>query len=320
MSHASGTSLISILNMDNLFEGGLKTEYGLYAISSLVKANQNNDVNDAIDILDDLSKINFRKLNDKNNTQQRNEGIIIDVMYEVANEAIKHYPEKIDKLDRIMSRTEENNEIDVDKNLSSRKEFMQNLFKVTEKRMSEELKNRRMREELQDRIKANKEAILKRRAEEQAAKDRFVENKDKKFYTFDDLEFNEYKEAHLELDNGLDVVVLALGCESPIYSIKIVSDGYRIMTDLHELYGEKTSFSLLVEENKNVDEVLKCAQLLDADGKFCDPHVISGVVVADKIADGIRSGIVAEPVDNKKGRMLAENVKMKYLQQRKQKG
>ena len=303
MSSVNDMTLRSILNMDNLFEGGLKTEYGLHAISSLVKANKNNDVNDAIDILDDLSKINFRKLNDKNNTQQCNEGIIIDVMYEVANEAIKHYPEKIDKLHRIMSRTEENNEIDVDKNLSSRKEFMQNLFKVTEKRMSEELKNRRMREELQDRIKANKKAILKRRAEKKAAK---------KFYTIGDLEYNEDYTASLKLDNGLEFRVT--WCDDDDYLLSLKSDGKWIRTDL--LDG-KCTISCTKER---VAEALKYAQLLDADGKFCDPHVISGVVVADKIADGIRSGIVAEPVDKEKGRKLAENVKMKYLQQRKQKG
>lgn len=288
--------LRSILNMDNLFEGGIKTEYGLYAISELVQTNKNNYVNDAIDILDDLSKINFRKLNEKNNTQQQNEGIIIDVMYEVANEAIKHNPEKIDELHRIMSRTEENNERYVRKDGRSREEFMQKFFKIKE----EEKKK-----ELEDRIKANKKVILERRAEEQAAKDRFVENKDKKFYTFDDLEFYQCEsmfrtaEAKMQFENGCGVSVrynAAGGPKSDNYDI-VIFDG----NGKRSYKTQLTDDFIFVGDENGVTEVMKKVQKLDKDGKLPkelseEENVVSGVVVADEIAEIKRKGFMSERI------------------------
>lgn len=42
-------------------------------------------------------------------------------------------------------------------------------------------------------------------------------------------------------------------------------------------------------------------------------YEISGTVVADKIAEGIRSGVITEPVTPKEGKALSENVKRKYV-------
>ena len=140
--------LKSILNMDNLKNGGLKTEYGLYALSSIVK-DQKGHSYEALDILDDLSKSNFRELNEKNNT--RNEDIIIDVMYDVANNVVRNYPKLRDRAYNIMMITEKNNERYVNPNGRSRKEFMDTYKQL-----------------FNDRIQEAKEHVLNHRAEKQA--------------------------------------------------------------------------------------------------------------------------------------------------------
>jgi hypothetical protein len=321
----SDMSLRSILNMDNLFKGGLKTEYGLYALSTLAKAGVNYYDFGAIGILEDLSKINFHELNDKNNANQHNEHIIIDVMYDVANQVLKNIPGKIETVCQIMTITENNNKRFVNEAGRSRKEFMQSYAELFEKCKEREYKLKE-KKELENRIKANKKAILERRAEKKEAQELFVGNKDKKIYTIDDLEFNDDDTASLKLYNGLEFLVKDYDIYyNDDYGIEIRSGGKSIRTDLSAKYG---NHSIRFEDNilrvngiEKVAEVLKYAQLLDADGKLCrDPHVVSGVVAADKIADGIRSGIIAGTVNHKRGRIMAENVKMKWLKQKNQKG
>lgn len=366
MSSASDMSLRSILNMDNLFKGGLKTEYGLYALSNLVKANVNGYHIDAIGILEDLSKINFHELNDKNNANQHNEHIIIDVMYEVANEVAKLNPKAIKQLHQIMNNAEKNNEGFVCKDGTSREEFMQSYKELSEIEEEKEREYKlKEKKELENRIKANKEAILKRRAEEQAAKDRFVENKNKKFYDFDDLEFklhdNPFRQpqAKAKFENGWGISVLdgcvhegaSVGAPLNLYEIAILDDNGRRngSTDIESCDG-----IIRVENEAGVSEIMKAIQKLDKYGRLPqeiseEENVVSGVVVADKIAEMQRNGLVASDcitfsdpdykkvsrarllkgfdgavidaaINPKRGNRLSKLIKQQYLRNKKQKG
>ena len=75
MSSVKDMTLRSILNMDNLFGGGLKTEYGLYVLADVASAtkNQKQYVGEIVDILDELSEKNIHEMNVKNKTRQSNE-------------------------------------------------------------------------------------------------------------------------------------------------------------------------------------------------------------------------------------------------------
>ena len=46
---------------------------------------------------------------------------------------------------------------------------------------------------------------------------------------------------------------------------------------------------------------------------------VSGVYVADKIAEAMRSGVISEPVTPEKGKQLSDNIKKKYIMDRQQK-
>jgi hypothetical protein len=46
---------------------------------------------------------------------------------------------------------------------------------------------------------------------------------------------------------------------------------------------------------------------------------VSGVYVADKIAEAVRSGVISEPVTPEKGKQLSDNIKKKYIMDQQQK-
>ncbi|MGN0913561.1 MAG: hypothetical protein ACI4OW_01550 [Alphaproteobacteria bacterium] len=49
-------------------------------------------------------------------------------------------------------------------------------------------------------------------------------------------------------------------------------------------------------------------------------NAVSGVIFADKIAEGIKNGTIYEPVTTEKGQKLSEAIKNKYMMNKKQKG
>ena len=101
--------LPSILNMEHLYEGGLKTEYGLYAVSHIVEGGGTMYASEALEILKHLSKHNLAQLNKDNRTEQANEEQIIGVMFDVANQIIKRDPRLTRACYTVMSEAEKNN-------------------------------------------------------------------------------------------------------------------------------------------------------------------------------------------------------------------
>lgn len=81
--------LSSILNMEHLLDGGLKTEYGLAALAEIVKSGVNGYPAEAAHILAQFTNVNLKKLNEEHNTGQRNEKQILYAMFELANAIVK---------------------------------------------------------------------------------------------------------------------------------------------------------------------------------------------------------------------------------------
>ncbi len=121
--------LRSILNMDNLKTGGIKTEYGFYAMSAIVKSGGDMYAAEALSVIDEMADTDFTALNKKNHTNQANEYCIIDAMYKVANEVCAIDPDLAKDCIGIMARVEKNNSdviTNEGKYMPSRKQFMQN--------------------------------------------------------------------------------------------------------------------------------------------------------------------------------------------------
>ena len=347
-------TLKSILNMENMFEGGLKTEYGLDILSSIAKDRPEAYTNEILDILDDLSKMNFRELNEKNQTYQRNEKQIIDVMYEVANNVVrnalhsvstyddnnpsmKRYKTIADRTYDIMRRMEENNKRYVDYEGISRYNFMEsytNNTVPTQKAI----------------IARNKEGIRERLKKLQDKKEEiFYEteggkwvDKNEKIYTADDLIFSDkdyLPKAHLSLENGLTISVTDYKRQSKYgIGVKEPSD---LCDEFKEVYGKDELNKVMKEIQKlsahavksienftsmwrygynSEDEIIEARNDMKRENiplsifSYEDePDVLSGTVIADKIADGMRNGIITEPVTPKKGKELSDNVKRKYV-------
>lgn len=86
--------LSSILNMEHLLDGGLKTEYGLAVLAEIVKSGINGYPAEAAHILAQFTNVNLKKLNEEHNTGLRNEKQILYVMFELANAIVKADPEQ----------------------------------------------------------------------------------------------------------------------------------------------------------------------------------------------------------------------------------
>ena len=317
--------LTSILNMDNLKDGGMKTEYGLYAVASIVK-DQPGFAGEALDILEDFSKINFRELNERNNTHQRNEEYIIAAMYEVANSIIMVKPKLADKTYGVMMAAEGNNKGYVDTRNPFRKEFMDTYKQPTKGRIQEA-----------------KERMLNRRVEKQAAIKRYNENKNKKFYTVDDLEFEVHQglgttrwRAQKFFENGWGVSVIDgnIRREADIklgdaiwgaYEIGILNKKGKLdyTTDITP-EGKETSGIVTVYDKDELNKILQKVQKLDENGKLPPEYseaenAVSGVVVADKIASYKERFLKDEVITPEKGKKLSESIKRQYLKNKRQK-
>jgi len=195
------------------------------------------------------------------------------------------------------------------------------------------------------RVQAAKERILKRRAEKQAAIDTFNKNKNKKFYTVDDLEFDipedsrDHPQAKMQFENGWGVSVLDKTINGRkhdgeafdhdhLYEVAVLDkDGYLdSSTDITPDYGfgyrdPVVAFGVGKED---LNEILKTVQKLDADGKLPKEYseaenAVSGVVVADKIAELQIADKVRNTITPNRGQKLSDSIKRKYFQNKRQK-
>ena len=78
-----------------------------------------------------------------------------------------------------------------------------------------------------------------------------------------------------------------------------------------ELSKEKTETTKLAEKE---DKAKQSAERIRKKKKS-----VSGVYVADKIAEAVRSGVISEPVTPEKGKQLSDNIKKKYIMDQMQK-
>ena len=83
------TTLYSILNVENLLDGGLKTEYGLYVLAEIAKSGINGYPAQAAHILAKFTNVNLKQLNEEHKTGQNHEEQILYAMFEVANGIVK---------------------------------------------------------------------------------------------------------------------------------------------------------------------------------------------------------------------------------------
>jgi len=114
--------LHSILDMDNLFEGGIKTEYGLYAMSAIVKSGGSMYAPEALGILEDLSEIDFRTLNNDKSSEE----IIMGAMWNVADEIAQREPKFTPLCYQIVKQAEQNSNCEPDEDFYYRKKFFEN--------------------------------------------------------------------------------------------------------------------------------------------------------------------------------------------------
>lgn len=111
--------------MENLLDGGLKTEYGLYALAILAESGKNGFPDQAAHILAKFTNINLKQLNLEHDTNQANHKQILWAMFDVANAIVKADPKLKDDVRLTMKIIRDNNpeipEVD------SEKTFLMNL-------------------------------------------------------------------------------------------------------------------------------------------------------------------------------------------------
>lgn len=176
-------------------------------------------------------------------------------------------------------------------------------------------------------VKKNKEAILQRLAEKKKQITTFENNKNKKFYTADDLEFappkDGYMSATMHFENGWGVMVLnrvdEAKWDSTLYTVGILDKEGHFNDDTN--IGQFTYAS----DKEDLNEIMKAVQMLDKDGKYTEGYseadnAISGVVVADKIAKMKQDGDITASITPKIGQKLSQAIKREYLMKKKQRG
>jgi len=102
-------NLYSILNMENLRDGGIKTEAGLTVLAEIAKSGINGYPAQAAHILAEFTNIDLKKLNEEHNTGQSNEEQILYAMFEVANAIVKADPKLKDQVRTTMKNIRDNN-------------------------------------------------------------------------------------------------------------------------------------------------------------------------------------------------------------------
>ena len=102
-------TLYNILNMENLLDGGLKTEFGLYALAILAESGKNGFPDQAAHILAKFTNINLKQLNLEHDTNQANHKQILWAMFDVANAIVKADPKLKDDVRLTMKIIRDNN-------------------------------------------------------------------------------------------------------------------------------------------------------------------------------------------------------------------
>ena len=127
-------------------------------------------------------------------------------------------------------------------------------------------------------------------------------------------------------------------------SVKSYNHGYIRLEDFN--IGTYNHFlsSIFLKDDNELNKALKKICLLDEHGKLPEEKTettkstekedrakqsaerirtkkksVSGVYVADKIGEAMRSGVISEPVTPEKGKQLSDNIKKKYIMDQQQK-
>lgn len=100
--------------LENLFNGGLQTEWGLYMLSVLVESGRMNP-DEAVQILTKFTNVNFKRLNEENNIKYRddikykNEKSMLCVVFLVADRIVKADPKLKDQVRTTVKTIRDNN-------------------------------------------------------------------------------------------------------------------------------------------------------------------------------------------------------------------
>lgn len=107
--------MVNMFDMQHILSGGWNTEYSLYTIANLLDA-KNTTMMDyyegALEVLQQASVINWHDLNQL--IKMRNEDIIIDQMYLIADKIVTKRPDLLQKVIQTIGILEKNNQATVD--------------------------------------------------------------------------------------------------------------------------------------------------------------------------------------------------------------
>ena len=117
-------TLVNMFDMQHVLSGGWNTEYSLYTIENLLNA-RNNTMMDyykgALDVLQHTSVINWYDLNQL--IGMRNEDIILDRIYTIAEKIATSRPDLAPKVIKTMEILEKNNKSAIDVLTRTRRGF-----------------------------------------------------------------------------------------------------------------------------------------------------------------------------------------------------
>lgn len=107
--------MVNMFDMQHILSGGWNTEYSLYTIANLLDA-KNTTMMDyyegALEVLQQASVINWHDLNQL--IKMRNEDIITDQMYLIADKIVTKRPDLLQKVIQTIGILEKNNQSTVD--------------------------------------------------------------------------------------------------------------------------------------------------------------------------------------------------------------
>lgn len=173
-------------------------------------------------------------------------------------------------------------------------------------------------------------------------------NEEKKFITWDDLKFEEYDESwpsnwvhtSVKFDLGsLHIIKVSNedGSINHCNCMKYTADNRQCCDAFDVRNTDKEYLNNFLREcqcefglnqndelHKEKTETLKSAEKEDRAKQSAErirvkKKSVSGVYVADKIGEAMRSGVVSETVTPEKGKQLSDNIKKKYIMDRQQK-
>ncbi|MCQ2571595.1 MAG: hypothetical protein MJ165_01155 [Alphaproteobacteria bacterium] len=107
--------IVNMFDMQHILSGGLNTEHSLYTIANLLNTRNNTMVDyyqGALGVLQQTSVINWHDLNQL--IKMRNEDLIIDQMYLIADKIVTERPDLLPKVIQTIGILEKNNQATVD--------------------------------------------------------------------------------------------------------------------------------------------------------------------------------------------------------------